>query len=106
MKKLIRKPIRKSSPRRIQIDRIRKSAIVGMSGENDLEWEANRLKQAYPSTCHERIDKNLEWVRRDMGVVPGSVSIQEGMLALSDGLPPLTRRSRRAPARKRVRGGK
>jgi hypothetical protein len=77
-----------------------------MSGENDLEWEANRLKETYSSIFHAKIDENLKWVRRDMGAVPGSVSIQEGILALSDGLPPLTRKGRRAPARKRVRSGK
>jgi hypothetical protein len=74
-----------------------------MSGANGLEQEANRLRDKHPSALHARIDENLEWVRRDMGVVPGSVSVQEGMLALSNGLPTTARKN---PARKRAVAGK
>jgi len=74
-----------------------------MSGANYLEREANRLKEKYPSAFHARIDEKLEWVSREMDAVPGGVSVQEGMLALSNGLPPTTHKN---PARKRAVGGK
>lgn len=93
MKKLIRKPIRESKPHRIKIGRVSRSRILVISGEKDLEREANRLKEEHPSAFHARIDENLEWGRREMGAVPGSVSVQDAMLVLSDGLPPLSRRA-------------
>jgi len=102
MKKLIRKATRKTNSRG-RIGQIRRSTIAGASGARDLERESDRLKDEYPSAFHARIDEDIEWVRRDMGVVPGSVSVQDAMLALSDGLPTL---SRRAPARKRIGSGK
>ena len=42
---------------------------------NLLEQEADRLKRQYGTRYHEQIDKNLEWVSREMSAVPGSVDI-------------------------------
>ncbi len=76
---------------------------AGVSGATGLEREANRLKEKYPPILRPTIDRNVEWVSREMDAVPGGVSVQEGMLALSNGLPPATRKN---PARKRAVAGK
>ncbi len=105
--RLMRKAIRKTktTPRR-KIAQIRRSMIAGMSGAEGLEQEAKRLKEKYPSIFHPTIDKNLEWVSRGIDAVPGSVSVQEGMLALSNDLPPIPPIPRKNPARKRGVSGK
>jgi hypothetical protein len=56
-----------------------------------LEQEAERLKEKYPGH-HRLIEDNLKWVNAEMAAVPGSVAIQEGLIALSTGLPSLTGR--------------
>jgi hypothetical protein len=62
---------------------------------NLLEQEADRLKQKYGLRYHEVIDRNLRFVSGEMSTVPGSVDVNEGLLALTRGLPPLDARPKR-----------
>jgi hypothetical protein len=54
---------------------------------NLLEEEAQRLKEKYNEHLHPTIDENLKWLTRQMDVRPGGIAVQEGMVALSSGLP-------------------
>ena len=74
---------------------------------NLLEREADRLKREYGPQWHATIDRNLEWVTREMEAHPGSIAVQEGLIALSPGLPAAAGTSARpkASSYKRV-GGK
>jgi hypothetical protein len=67
---------------------------------NLLEREAERLKAKYPRLYHPTIEHNLEWVNEEMTLKAGSVDINEGLIAMSTGLPSLT------AARPKKRGNK
>lgn len=54
---------------------------------NLLEEEAERLKSEYGARWHKTIESNLRWVSEEMRNSPSSIAIQEGMIALSRGLP-------------------
>jgi len=56
---------------------------------NLLEQEAERLKSKYPRHYHSIIEHNLRWVGEEMSLKPGSVSISEGLIAMSTDLPSL-----------------
>jgi hypothetical protein len=71
---------------------------------NLLEREAERLKAKYPLFYHPTIEHNLEWVNEEMTLKAGSVSINEGLIAMSTGLPSLTARRPKA-GRAHKRGG-
>jgi hypothetical protein len=64
---------------------------------NLLEQEADRLKGKYGLRYHELIDRNLTFISGEMSAVPGSVDVNEELLALSRGLPPLNALPKRAP---------
>ena len=70
---------------------------------NLLEQEAARLKAKYPSHYHTTIENNLKWVGEDMDAKPGSVSISEGLIAMSTDLPSLT--GRRMKMQRAYKGG-
>jgi hypothetical protein len=57
---------------------------------NLLEQEAERLKSKYPRQYHPTIEHNLKWVSEEMTLKAGSVSISEGLIAMSTDLPSLT----------------
>lgn len=62
---------------------------------NLLEQEAERLKAKYSPFYHPAIEHNLEWVNEEMTLKAGSVSISEGLIAMSTGLPSLAAAHRR-----------
>jgi hypothetical protein len=70
---------------------------------NLLEQEAERLKSKFPRQYHSTIEHNLKWVSDEMSVKPGSVSISEGIIAMSTDLPSL---AGGRPKRKRACGTK
>lgn len=63
---------------------------------NLLEQEAERLKAKYPLFYHPTIEHNLKWVSEEMTLKAGSVSISEGLIAMSTDLPSLTARRPKA----------
>jgi Resolvase, N terminal domain len=60
---------------------------------NLLELEAERLKRKYGVRYHPLIDLNPKSVSEQMKAAPSSISIHEGRIALSAGLPTLSSRS-------------
>jgi hypothetical protein len=58
---------------------------------NQLEVGAEGLKRKYGTRHHELIDRNLKRVSEQMAAAPSSIAIQEGVIALSEGLPPRSR---------------
>jgi len=52
-----------------------------------LQIEAVRLKEKFGPKYHDVIDKNLKWVTKEMTAAPNSIGVQEGRIALSQGLP-------------------
>jgi len=52
-----------------------------------LQIEAQRLKRRFGLRHHALIDQNLKRVAEQMEAAPGSIAIQEGVIALSAGLP-------------------
>ncbi|WP_157478420.1 hypothetical protein [Granulicella tundricola] len=61
---------------------------------NLLEEAAAELKAKYPADYHTLINRNLAWVSSEMDP-PGSVAIQEGIIALRRGLPALPLKPRK-----------
>jgi len=81
---------KKAKRRRIHINR------AALYSTGDLEQETERLKREYGADWHSRIEDNLKWVVQEMRASPASIAIQEGIIALSHGLP-----VRRGPDRKK-----
>jgi hypothetical protein len=67
---------------------------------NQLEAQAQRLKRKYGVHYYNLIEQNLRSVSEQMRAAPSGVAVQEGLIALSQGLPPrprpltLTRKAR------------
>ncbi len=77
-------------------------AVVRKAPVNLLEQEAERLKSVYGSRYHKLIEHNLKWVSEGMSA--GGVAVQEGLIALSRGLPQLRSRIRKSKPYKRDPG--
>ncbi len=56
---------------------------------NPLEQEAQRLKSKYGLKYRKQIEDNLRSVSDQMRAAPGSIAVEEGLTALSYGLPSL-----------------
>lgn len=67
---------------------------------NRLEQEAENLKCRYGRRYYKHIEYNLKSVSEQMKAAPGSIAVQEGLIALSYGLPPLRGRTQKSNAHK------
>jgi hypothetical protein len=73
--------------------------------EDALETEARLLKEKWPERYHPQIDRNLRWVSKEMDAKPGGVALQEGLIALTEGLPsqvPPARQERKTAVRRGI----